>query len=100
MQFFTRVRPLSRFALSLTIILVTSVAAFTKPNHTSRTALPKTVTPGVTLNLADFGAVGDGVADNGPAFQSAIDALAAAGGGTLLVPAGKFLVATPVVKDF
>ena len=52
------------------------------------------------LNLSDFGAVGDGVADDGPAFQSALDALADAGGGTLLVPAGSYLINTPVIKDF
>lgn len=52
------------------------------------------------LNLKDFGAVGDGVTDDGPAFRAALDALAAAGGGTLFVPAGKYVIATPVVKDF
>ncbi len=52
------------------------------------------------LNLLDFGAVGDGVADDGPAFQSALDALAAAGGGTLFVPEGKYAIATPVEKNF
>lgn len=52
------------------------------------------------LNLSDFGAVGDGVADDGPAFQSALDALADAGGGTLHVPAGRYLIQTPVIKDF
>ena len=52
------------------------------------------------LNLRDFGAVGDGVADDGPAFQSALDALAAAGGGTLFVPEGKYAIVTPVAKDF
>ena len=52
------------------------------------------------FNLADFGAVGDGVADDGPAFQRALDAVADAGGGTLLVSAGLYFVATPVVKDF
>jgi len=50
--------------------------------------------------LRDFGAVGDGVADDGPAFQSALDALAAAGGGTLFVPEGKYAIVTPVEKDF
>ena len=53
-----------------------------------------------TFNLADFGAVGDGVTDDGPAFQRALDAIADAGGGTLLVPAGLYFVATPVVKNF
>lgn len=52
------------------------------------------------FNLADFAPVGDGVADDGPAFQRAVDAVAEAGGGTLFVPAGRYLIATPVVKDF
>ena len=53
-----------------------------------------------TFNLRDFGAIGDGVANDGPAFQSALNALAAAGGGTLFIPEGKYAIATPVVKDF
>src|ERR1051325_9325532 len=52
------------------------------------------------LNLRDFGAVGDGVAADGPAFQAALDALAAAGGGTLFVPEGKYAIVTPVSKNF
>src|SRR6185369_9133726 len=52
------------------------------------------------LNLRDFGAVGDGVANDGPAFQAALDALAAAGGGTLFVPEGKYAITSPVTKDF
>jgi Pectate lyase superfamily protein/Carboxypeptidase regulatory-like domain len=52
------------------------------------------------INLRDFGATGDGVADDGPAFQKALDALAAAGGGTLFVPEGKYAIKTPIVKDF
>ena len=53
-----------------------------------------------TLNLSDFGAVGDGVTDDGPALQQALDALAEAGGGTLFVPPGSYVVRTPVTKDF
>ncbi|HEX8500725.1 MAG TPA: carboxypeptidase regulatory-like domain-containing protein [Pyrinomonadaceae bacterium] len=52
------------------------------------------------LVLTDFGAVGDGVTDAGPALQAALDALAAAGGGTLYVPAGRYAIVTPVSKDF
>ena len=43
---------------------------------------------------------GDGMADDGPALQAALDALAAAGGGTLIVPAGRYAIITPVAKDF
>ena len=62
----------------------------------SRTAL--CATP--ELNLRDFGAVGDGVTNDGPAFQAALNALAAAGGGTLFIPAGKYAITTPVSKNF
>src|SRR5215204_1003383 len=50
--------------------------------------------------LTEFGAAGDGVTDDGPALQAALDALAEAGGGTLLVPAGRYAIVTPVSKDF
>ncbi|MDQ3803860.1 MAG: carboxypeptidase regulatory-like domain-containing protein, partial [Acidobacteriota bacterium] len=50
--------------------------------------------------LRDFGAVGDGVTDDGPALQRALDALGAAGGGTLTVPAGRYVIASPVHKEF
>ena len=52
------------------------------------------------VNVRNFGAVGDGVADDGPAFQRALDALAAAGGGTLFVPEGQYAILTPVAKNF
>jgi hypothetical protein len=59
--------------------------------------------PGVVqdyFELTSFGAVGDGVTDDGPALQMALDALAQSGGGTLFVPAGHYVIATPVVKNF
>jgi len=56
--------------------------------------------PQEVLDLRDFGAVGDGLTDDGPALQSALDALAAQGGGTLLVPSGRYSIVTPVEKDF
>ncbi len=67
-------------------------------NSTSVVAFSNNPFPEV--NLRDFGAVGDGEADDGPALQSALDALAAAGGGTLFVPAGSYALVTPVVKNF
>ena len=98
----SRAISLARLFASLAIMLIVAAQATTKPSHTSRTHTSALAveTNGVTLNLHDFGSVGDGVANDAPAFQSALDALASAGGGTLFVPAGRYLVATPVAKDF
>jgi hypothetical protein len=54
----------------------------------------------LVLSLVDFGSKGDGVTDDGPAFQKALDALAQAGGGILFVPAGHYFIGSPVTKDF
>jgi hypothetical protein len=48
--------------------------------------------PGV-LNVRDFGAAGDGRTDDTAAFQKALDAAAAAGGGTVFAPRGNYLFA-------
>jgi polygalacturonase len=44
------------------------------------------------FNVRDFGAVGDGTTKDTVAFQKALDACAVAGGGEVLVPAGKYLI--------
>lgn len=44
-------------------------------------------------NAKKYGAVGDGVADDGPAIQLALDAAAKAGGGVAFLPAGKYRIA-------
>ncbi len=47
---------------------------------------------GVTLNILDLGAVGDGTTNDTVAFQTASGELQAAGGGTLIIPAGTYIV--------
>ncbi|MET9096252.1 right-handed parallel beta-helix repeat-containing protein [Streptomyces cyaneofuscatus] len=42
------------------------------------------------LSVKDFGAKGDGIADDAPAIQAAITAASAAGGATLYIPAGRY----------
>jgi len=69
----------------------------TSASHASPSG--NTVVP-TTFDLSAFGAVGDGVADDGPALQSALNAIADAGGGILLVPAGRYAIVTPVQKNF
>lgn len=52
-----------------------------------------------TCNPRNFGAKGDGVAKDTAAIQSAIDACAAKGGGTVLLTAGTYLSAPIVLKS-
>lgn len=44
-----------------------------------------------TFNIRNYGAIGDGKSLDTVAIQKAVDAASAAGGGTVLVPAGNFL---------
>jgi hypothetical protein len=49
------------------------------------------------VSVEDFGAVGDGVTDDGPAFKRAHDYLALRGGGTIILGAKTYRVFTQVV---
>lgn len=55
-----------------------------------------TTAPVPFLNVKSYGAVGNGVTDDTAAFQCTVDAAAAAGGGTILVPAGNYYLAGTV----
>jgi polygalacturonase len=52
-------------------------------------ALPQV--PDGIFDIANFGAIGDGVATNTKSIQAAINTAGAAGGGIVEVPAGTFL---------
>lgn len=47
--------------------------------------------PQKIFSISDYGAKGDGTTNDGAAIQAAIDAAQAAGGGRVVIPAGKFL---------
>lgn len=53
--------------------------------------IPLPVIPKAVFNITNYGAGGDGKTLNTAAIQKTINACSAAGGGTVLVPAGKFL---------
>ena len=55
--------------------------------------------PGSDLDVMAFGAKGDGVAKDTAALQKAIDSAAEAGGGRIVVPAGKYLTGSIYLKD-
>jgi polygalacturonase len=51
------------------------------------------------FNIKEYGAAGDGASPDTKAIQSAIDACAKAGGGTVFFPAGTYLSGTIVLKS-
>lgn len=55
--------------------------------------------PDNKVSVVDFGGVGDGIALNTDAFAKAMNALAAKGGGTLVVPQGVWLTGPIVFKS-
>lgn len=55
--------------------------------------------PSGVFDVRDFGALGDGATRDTAAIQAAIDAAAANGGGIVVVPTGRFLSGTIVLKS-
>jgi len=86
------------FLIAVTYCRLASAKSNSVLNHYSG---PSAVNSGpTTVNLRDFGALGDGSADDGLALQRALDALEQSGGGVLQVPSGYYLLRTPVLKKF
>lgn len=82
------------FLLSLALVVALPLgwnAAATQSSK-SKTASSK------RASVAEFGAVGDGKTLNTVSIQSAIDQLAAKGGGTLVIPKGVFLTGAIFLK--
>ena len=50
-------------------------------------------------SILRYGAVADGVTNCAAAIQQAVDVAAAAGGGRVIVPAGRFLSGSVLLKD-
>lgn len=76
------------------IILCVSILMFTSCLFAARTNSQKS-----PYDVRDFGAVGDGRAMNTEAIQSAIDACAESGGGTVFFPAGRYQTGTIHLKS-
>lgn len=51
----------------------------------------------VVINVRDVGALADGVSDDEPALQSALDEVARLGGGTVHLPSGIYGIAKPLI---
>lgn len=70
------------------IISVATGASCKKDTLTESSAGGKNI----EVNVMTMGAVGNGIADDTKAFQKSIDYVATKGGGTVLVPKGKYLI--------
>ncbi len=55
--------------------------------------------PSLTFNVRDFGAKGDGAAKDSTAIQQAIDRCSVFGGGSVLVPAGRYLTGAIALRS-
>ncbi len=62
------------------------------------TALPQI--PNATFDATAYGVKGDGTTDNTAAFKAAVNAVNAAGGGHLVVPAGTYVTGAIYLKSF
>jgi polygalacturonase len=65
-------------------------------------AIPEISLPGIpeySVNVTDFGAVGDGITLNTNAFAQAVEACARAGGGTVVIPEGVWLTGPIVLRS-
>ena len=64
--------------------------------------MPQVIEPQIPANsvsLTEFGAVGDGLVLNTEAFRKAVDAVAAKGGGTVVIPRGIWLTGPVIMKS-
>ncbi len=83
------------------LLKMSPIAVAAAASTIGRTALaqaPEASTQ-ATFNVRTFGAAGDGKTVDTPAINKAIDAVAAAGGGTLIFPAGTYICFTIRLKS-
>ena len=90
--------------IQLVTIITLLICPTLRPVHSSnRSSLPPPVRGNAlgrrVFNIRAFGAVGDGIQLDTAAIQAAIDTCSAKGGGTVLVPPGKYLTGTLFLKS-
>jgi polygalacturonase len=73
------------------VILVAALLVFASAFQASAQYIDLPIIPDATFTVTDFGAVGDGRTLNTEAIQKTVDAASAEGGGTVVIPAGKYV---------
>lgn len=94
--------PRCRLTLKIVVFVALLASAITENVRAQYWTTPATVAlpsiPSGTFNITSYGA-STGSSDNATAIQNAINAASAAGGGTVLVPAGTFLSGPLTLKS-
>src|SRR5262245_35254338 len=88
-EFQTPMKTSKPFSFAAILLAMLVRAACTGAESAEIIAAKPTI-PDAKFSLADFGGVGDGKSMNADAFKKAIAAIAKAGGGHLIVPAGTY----------
>ena len=92
------------FLFAIVLLNITAIQANEYGRYYSNlpVSIPQPVVPTIpdnSVNIKDFGGVGDGVTLNTEAFRKAISALDKQGGGRVVVPAGIWLTGLISLKD-
>ena len=83
------INPARRELLKLGGLGLAAASAISAPSAFAAAPMPSAAFPaGAIFDIRSYGAVGDGKAVDSPAINKAIEAAAAAGGGTVFFPAG------------
>jgi polygalacturonase len=90
---------LAQVPLPAVAAVVGTMATSAPYAQAAQNASPAANLGGRTYNIRDYGAKGDGTTLDTAALQAAIDACTADGGGTVLVPAGTFVIGTTELKS-
>jgi len=85
-------------SLCLALVFTLFPAILGKSNLLSQSK-PRVTKPGVSLNVRDLGATGDGKTKDTVAIQQAIDRAYVLGGGEVLVPAGNYFTGSIALKS-
>ena len=88
-----------KHTLSLTLIWLTVWHAHRIPFAAEPASTSDRASAGASYNVRDYGASGDGQTLDSPAINKAFEACAAAGGGRVLLPPGKYLSGTIRLKS-
>ena len=91
-------RPVSCL-IAIFVTYLSGTGTFARAAETGTDADKVTPASHALFNVKDFGATGEGKAKDTAAFQKAIDTCAEAGGGTVLVPDGYYLIGSLQLKS-